>query len=330
MSAEAVTSDECEAGFRLIADELLVDDPVCVPEDPQRVVIGLSASFLHPFQVKPIGAFGLVRDSDNFPDLAPWLNDGITSIDVPYSLEQLTALDPDLMIFGSTYVVDIQTTLPNIAPTLILDSSNNDYFHLQTFHRFLGRVFGQEALVEEQLALYEQRLAELRTAIDAELGSLADVQVSMARFYGEERFTLMSRYGDAGAILDEIGFGRPAAIDYTPEEILEVYGAGPGEGFTGLAALSKERLDLLDGDTLIIVASTGGLDSQQAGGAAIVETLSDDPLWQQLNVVQQDQTHFVPALWLSRSHYYAAHSQLDDLSSIFDVIIPTPNPLSVD
>ncbi|MBX3013028.1 MAG: ABC transporter substrate-binding protein [Caldilineaceae bacterium] len=328
-AATTAAATACDAGFRLFADDMLVGDPVCIPENPQRIAYLLYASYLYPFGVKPIASFGLERDSTNFPALAAWINDGVTGIDLQPNLEQLAALQPDLQIFDASRVAGMEPLLANIAP-LVLFNDFSDDLTMARRHRFNGRVLGQEALAEEQLANYDQRVAELRTALAEKLGSLADIKVSMARFRSTEEFDVMDRYGNAAEILDVLGFGRPAAIDYTPEEILEVYGPGPWEGATGLMGVSKERLDLLEGDYLIVIASTGGANNQQGSGNAIIDALAQDPLWNSLGVVQAERVYVRPDAWLQAGgSYYAAQLLLDDLAGIFEVTIPTPNPVTV-
>src|SRR5690606_1169067 len=41
----AAQEDECEAGFRLFDHEYLATDPVCIPENPQRVLALENAAF---------------------------------------------------------------------------------------------------------------------------------------------------------------------------------------------------------------------------------------------------------------------------------------------
>lgn len=65
---------ECEDGFRLFEHEMLATDPVCVPENPQRVVA------LDPFAYEllilndtpPVGAIGYLEPvyRNSFPYLA--------------------------------------------------------------------------------------------------------------------------------------------------------------------------------------------------------------------------------------------------------------------
>lgn len=327
--AAAAAEATCDTGFRLFADEMLVGDPVCIPENPQRIAYLLYASYLYPFGVKPIASFGLERDSANFPALAEWINDGVTEIDLQPNIEQLATLQPDLQVFDASRVAGLEPMLAEIGPLVLFDDFSDD-LTMAARHRFNGRVLGQEALAEEQLANYDQRVAELRTALAEKLGSLADIKVSMARFRSEEEFDVMDRYGNAAEILDVLGFGRPAAIDYTPEEILEVYGPGPWEGATGLMGVSKERLDLLEGDYLIVIASTGGSNNQQGSGNAIIDALQQDPLWNNLAVVKAERVYLRPDAWLQAGgSYYAAQLLLDDLAGIFEVTIPTANPVAV-
>src|SRR5262245_12194459 len=98
---------ECGAGFHLFDHEILMNGPVCIPENPQRVAYLIYPSYLYSFGVKPIGSWGLERDATNFPMIADWITEGVADIGMPPNLETLTALAPDLMIFPETRVTDV-------------------------------------------------------------------------------------------------------------------------------------------------------------------------------------------------------------------------------
>lgn len=121
-SAEETNSDElaCEVGFRPFSDEFMVNEATCIPEDPQRIAYIIYPSYLYPFGVKPIAAWGLERDSSNFPALADWINNGVTAIEMPPNLEHLATLQPDLLIFDASRVVDVAEQLAAIAPPFSL------------------------------------------------------------------------------------------------------------------------------------------------------------------------------------------------------------------
>lgn len=77
----------CEDGFRLFDQELLATDPICVPENPERVISldALSFDLMLASGQRPVGAVGyldiVVRS--NFPYLADQI-DGIANMDFPH------------------------------------------------------------------------------------------------------------------------------------------------------------------------------------------------------------------------------------------------------
>lgn len=73
----AAQETECEAGFRLFDHEYLATDPVCIPEDPQRILaLEISALEMTLFTGKElVGTANWLHDEVPvlMPELAPAL-----------------------------------------------------------------------------------------------------------------------------------------------------------------------------------------------------------------------------------------------------------------
>lgn len=299
---------ECDPGFRLFANPLLTTDPVCIPEDPQRVAFLIYASYLYPFGVKPVGAWGMERDAANFPMIADWITDGFTDIGMPPSLETLTQLAPDLMIFPDTRIGEAGEELPLIAPTILYDEHTN----WRDRHLMLGDIFGQLDESKAQLAVVDQRLAELKAAITETRGDTSDTTVSVIRIFEPGNYFLANERYIAVEFLKELGFKIPEAVQNLGEDEWGV-------------SLSDEQINLANADVIILLGSTGGANNQAVEGDAMVAQLMEDPLWNTLDAFQQKQVFTVKDNF-QQSSLLAAHIIIDELTRIFDVQIATPNP----
>lgn len=296
----------CEAGFRLFDHELLTTDAVCIPENPERVAYLIYSSTLYPFGVKPIGSWGLERDTANFPMIADWITDGFNDIGMPPNLETLTQLAPDLMILPETRIGEAGEELPLIAPTILYDEHAN----WRDRHLMTGEIFGQLEEAEAQLAVVDQRIAELQTAVTAARGDVSDITVSVVRIFEPGNYFLASERYVAVEIMRQIGFNIPEAV-----QDLDDWGI----------SLSDEQIDMANADVLILLGSTGGANNQTIEGDAMVAALMEDPLWNTLDAFKQGQVFTVKDNFQQTS-LLAAHLIIDDLVRIFGVEIATANP----
>ncbi|MCA0455763.1 MAG: ABC transporter substrate-binding protein [Chloroflexi bacterium] len=301
------TTTTCEEGFRLFDHEVLVTDPVCIPENPQRINYLIYASYLYPFGVTPVGAWGFERDAANFPVIADWISqEGIADLGLPPSLEALTATQPDLMIMADTRVTEIVDELPMIAPTLIYSEGAN----WRDRHLFLGAVFGQEAEAEAQLAVVDQRISELSAAFTAKYGDVTEQKASLVRIFEPGNYFLASERYTSVEILTQIGFQIAEEV-----QNIDAWGVSFGD----------EDIKLANADFTILIGSTGGANNQSVQGEEMVAELMANPLWNTLDAFQNEQV-FAVGDYFQQSSLMAAHQIVDEYERIFDVEIETPNP----
>lgn len=316
-AAASSTAGQCDEGYRYFEHELLATAPTCIPENPERVTYLLYPSYLYAFGVNPVGSWGLERDAENYPFIADWIMEGTVDHGMPPNLEQLIGLEPDLLLYDITRVADVVEQLDEIAPLVTFDVEQATSWQVR--HRFNGEVLGKSDLAEEQIAAYEQRVAELRTAIEESQGDVSNLTVAVVRLRGEGVINLLGPFYTSVAVIQDVGFDVPDAVDLTLEEMQEAHG-NPYN-----VTVSEELIPMLDGDILFVLGSPGGAEAQSTEGDQIVDEMLADPLWQTLEVVQAGAVYPKGDYWL-QSNILTAHLVIDELAEIFEVELATPNP----
>jgi iron complex transport system substrate-binding protein len=196
------------------------------------------------------------------------------------NLEQVAALDPDLILASIFTVEGTYDEVSQIAPTVAIDDEDSGRW--REIHAQVSDVLGRSAAGEEALEEYLARAEELG-------GRLGEVRVSVVRprddgirIYGKTYF--------AGQILQDVGLPRPPAQDVQEEEPLDI---------------SKELIQRADGD-VIFVWSYSEEEQDEA------EKLKKDPLWSTLEAVRAGRVYEVGPHWYG-SGPLAANAVLDDL-----------------
>jgi len=265
----------------------------CVPLQPERVVVldetllaNAIALGIHPIgsTLKPNFFTGAMP-----PFLMGKVNQDLVSIGTQSqpNLEKILELKPDLILgfeFGAAY-----STLSQIAPTVIIEWQ--DAGHWQDHLLKAAEALGKTEAAEQLLADYNDRIVDLRTALDQ---PPEQIQVSLAYFGGNAAFVRSDlKNSFPGSILADVGFGRPPAQDIVSDDYQ--------------IEISPEKIPSLDGDVFFLFA----VDDEQ--GKATQESLKSHPLWQQLEVVQNNRVYQVDfATWRSRN-ILAANGVLDNL-----------------
>jgi iron complex transport system substrate-binding protein len=214
------------------------------------------------------------------------------------NLERIVALQPDLVL-GIDYPANLYGPLSQIAPTVLakFETSGEWKQVLATYAAALGR----EAEAAEVMAAYKDRLQDFQTRMG---DALATTEVSIVRvrpdaidIYPEDSF--------CGTVVADAGLPRPAA--QTQMSWLR----GLGRSAQQAGRISKERLDLADGDVMFVWTYGSHADLAQQAQTAL-ERLQADPLWAQLQAVQQGRVYEVPDYWIGLGPL-AAQAVIDDL-----------------
>jgi iron complex transport system substrate-binding protein len=230
---------------------------------PERVVV-LDTGELDAVLALGVTPVGAVRTgvSDELPayiedaGVDPAAIENVGTIAEP-ALEEIAALEPDLILSNAVRHAEIYDQLSAIAPTVFAEAIGETW---EDNLRLAGEALDRSDEAEELLAGYEERAAEVGTLY----GDPAATEVSMVRFLDGSAVRLYGEGSFIGDVLGDVGFARPE-VQRTAETFVEV---------------SPEQIGQADGD-LVFSASYG--DEGQAAAAQI----TSGGLWQGLTAVQQ-------------------------------------------
>lgn len=301
---------QCEAGFRLFDHELLATEPVCIPENPERVLALDMASV----ETALLTGKNLVGSSgwllSEFPVLEPRFADrlaGVTDVGFPADLESVLLLEPDVILaVGGTSVGDTVDVAGagDIAPVVVADPEiYNDW---QLGMGFWSDVLGAPEVYAEMARNYDARVAELQDALAQAVGQPGDLEVSVvsASTYG---VSLWLPDTPPGSVLADVGLARPEAQSLVGDAAVARFGAAQ------YVPVSDERLDLAGGDALFYFTYAAADAETARAEADFIGELEQNPLWQALGAVQNEQAFFVGGHWWRAQTYLLANRVLDDL-----------------
>jgi len=230
---------------------------------PERVVV-LDTGELDAVLALGVTPVGAVRTgvSDELPayiedaGVDPAAIENVGTIAEP-ALEEIAALEPDLILSNSVRHADIYDQLSAIAPTVFAEAIGETW---EDNLRLAGEALGRTDEAEQLLTEYEARAAE----VGALYGDPAATEVSMVRFLDGSAVRLYGEGSFIGDVLGDVGFARPE-VQRTTETFVEV---------------SPEQIGQADGD-LVFSASYGDEGRTAAG------QITSGGLWQGLSAVQQ-------------------------------------------
>lgn len=310
---------ECEDGFRLFDHELLVTDPVCIPDDPQRIITLGMPSFetLMSYGIQPLASPSpyLQNYALNFPALADQI-EGIQDLGslAFANIEAVIEAEPDIIIGHEARFISFYDDLSAVAPTLLYEFEHSGVW--QDVAHFVAEIVGRQAEYEANLADYNARVADFRDSLGEReiVVSVIRIRPDALRLYVQDSFP--------GSVIADAGLVRPESQQYSSEEMRAEFGQ------TTFYAISLESIQLVDGDVIFIWASSPTRELAEQSDERLQE-LVDDPLWGTLDAVQAGQVYEVGGHWIGSS-FIAAHYLLDDLSARLDVEVETPNPFKAD
>ena len=281
----------CEDGFKLLDHEMLATDPVCIPENPERIVM-LDYNAIEEVVALGKTPVGIMYESQSH--LADELaNAEIVGVEGDPSLEQILLLEPDLILAWEPFMSsDLPNQLSQIAPTVI--SNRQGFGEWKTSLRFTAEAVGESAAAEELLADYGERVA----ALQANLGEarIADTTLTVFAAFSESSGLRFYVESFPNTVLSDVGFSPPAAQQ---ELILDDLGEASG--------LTLEQLDLVEADYTFFVKAPWSDEDY-------LNSLETGPLWQQLDVVEEGNVCDVEYTWAEGS-IVAANIILDELET---------------
>ncbi len=263
-----------------------------VPGAPTRVVV-LDSSFLDAsiaLGLAPIAATEGVSGS-GLPAYLGTSLDGIELVGLTTepNLEQIAALEPDLILGAKVRHEALYEQLSGIAPTVFSESSGTNWTEQV---RLTGEALNRSAQAEQLLADFDARAAQVGAAIGATGKTAVIVRFipGQIRLYGPATFS--------GSVLTAVGLDL-GEKDYDPS--------------FGMAIISAERIDILDTD--VIFATN---PESESGGSITSDRGAVESLWAALPAVQAgSQFDILDSTWMTGIGVLGANKILDDLETMF-------------
>jgi len=261
----------------------------CVPANPERVVAAdeIALEVVLALGLEPIAAAEPNMVSSRSRHLTGKV-DNVVSLgkNNQLSLERILQLNPDLIVGFAYAQMSNYEQFSRIAPTVAID---HDHDAWKASLQNVGEMLNRSQQAQQQLENYQDRVEKLRRAMGDRLDK---TEVSVVRFYADGRLEFRDSSSFPGSVLKDIGLPRPA-VQYEANS-----------GFSS-QSVSAERLDLLDGDVMFVA-----LD---AGAEEAFTEFRQDPLWQKLEAVQNNQVFTVDSGYWIFGNVLAANAILDDL-----------------
>lgn len=211
------------------------------------------------------------------------------------SLEQIAALQPDLIISAEVRDGKNYEQLSAIAPTIFTETTGPTW---KDNIRLVGKALGKEDLAEQKIGAYEERAAAVGAEINA---SASNPVISVVRFAGEPTARLYRTTSFSGIVLADAGLARPQS-----------QGPDPADPDNIMQAVSTELISEAEAD--VIFVSTWQDPAGKSAEAA--KPFLESPLWQTLKGRKVD---VEDARWMTPVSVQGAHLILDDLSDTFGV-----------
>ncbi|MEM8860306.1 MAG: ABC transporter substrate-binding protein [Chloroflexota bacterium] len=318
LRAEPAAVTECDPSLRFFED---ADGAECIPYEPTDIfsVSVSSSQLLLALGVPTVVRVAAFEDFviGDIPGLEPRMDtvhEGVREINITrdaLNFELLVEADPDVII-SEFPAGEVNKLLGTIAPVVLLNPEDS----WQDYMRIAGDIIGQQADAEALLEEFDERVELLRAQFD----DPSDITVSIVRIHPDNT-QLQLRDSFSGQIIQKVGFSIPEAQK-------ELADAEPGVGFF---MVSQERVDLIDGEHIIIVSGTTNeiLAEQGSSLEDLVDDFNNDPLYQTLEGAQNGNVSAVGTYW-RLAGIYSAHAILDDLFIHVAGVDPdevAPNPL---
>lgn len=209
------------------------------------------------------------------------------------NLEEISKLNPDLIIASKMRHEDIYNLLSQIAPTVMEET----VFRYRETVKLLGEAAGREEKAEAVLNNWDQRVADFREKIEAKMGAEWPLEVAVLNFRADHARIYYSGY--AGRILNELGFERPEAHK---------------KDTWGVKLTSKESIPEMNAEAFFIFMS----DDQAVENT--YNEWTEHPLWENLDAVQNEQVFRVDQVaWNMAGGIESAHIMLDQLYEHFEL-----------
>lgn len=310
----AATPLDCEEGFRPFDHELLATEPLCIPENPQRIAF-----------IDSTIAYGIALDLDSvtrsyyfdaflgdFPNLVDEAaKSKMTDVGNTWEInaEAVVVAKPDLIV-SATWWPEANEQIQDIAPTVIFDHdrAKNWRQSLEAVAQLTGRTEAQAEL----LAQIETRLAALRDTLGE---AAAETTFTVVIIEGPTQLWLFTSKNFGAQLAQEVGLTLPETVP-SPEEVL----AATGSDYA--TSVTLEQLPMIEADHIFMFTNwNSGMEKE----------LFANPVWQNFAASNPERIHFLNGEYWVRDHPISAHRVLDDLFRYIAEVDPAevaPNPFA--
>ncbi|MGD7045731.1 ABC transporter substrate-binding protein [Jeotgalibacillus proteolyticus] len=266
-----------------------------IEEKPERVVSlyqGATDTVL-AFDVTPVG---VVESWVELP-MYDYIKDDLQEVtyvgqETQPNLEEIAALEPDVIFASQIRHEEIYEQLSEIAPTIV----NETIYDFKETTNLIGQALGEEEKAESLLGEWDGRIADFQEKIGSEenwpmSAAVLNYRPDHARIYVT---------GFAGSILQELGFEEPIELQGQNEEIVMLN--------------DKEAIPQMNADVFFqFMEETPDVQKN-------FEEWTAHPLYQNLEAVQNDNVYTVDEVsWNMAGGLQAANGMLDDIYEYFEV-----------
>ncbi|AJD92834.1 achromobactin-binding periplasmic protein [Jeotgalibacillus malaysiensis] len=264
-------------------------------EKPERVVSlyqGATDTVLE-FDVTPVGVVESWVQVPMYDYIKEDLQD-VTYVgqETQPNLEEIAALEPDVIFASQIRHEEIYEQLSQIAPTIV----NETIYDFKETTNLIGQALGEEEKAETLLADWDSRIADFQEKIASNenwpmSAAVLNYRADHARIYVT---------GFAGSILQEAGFEEPIELQGQNEEIVMLN--------------DKEAIPQMNADVFFqFMEDTPDVQNT-------FEDWTAHPLYQNLEAVKNDNVFTVDEVaWNMAGGLQAANLMLDDMYEYFEL-----------
>lgn len=236
---------------------------------PKRIV-ALEFSFVDALAAAGIAPVGIADDgnSDIFIDEITSVIGTYTSVGTRKqpSLEVISSLQPDLIIADLNRHKEIYEELKKIAPTLVLKSLESSYQENLDSFKVITEAINAGDVQEKRLAEHSKKINELKANVAA-----SEQRTVLPAVVTADLFNAHASNSYTGELLELLGFKNAIQQE-------EAY-----------AKLNLEQLVQVNPDILFVMA---------AGEKTLIDEWKNNPLWQEIGAVKNNQVFVVDRnLW---------------------------------
>jgi iron complex transport system substrate-binding protein len=273
------------ATARSLVETQVVSDAfgeVKIPLNPQRIVTLDDHNFIDSLLalgVEPVDITSCFGCEEAFPGIPNNLVADIPDVGDggQFSLEKILSLKPDL-ILAEEWQKNSYELLSQIAPTVMLDSVTMlDDFKEKL--RYFARILGKSDRAEEILALYHNRIQQLRQQLGKKIETKT---ISVIAIAGSADVFYISKPGFRiyDQIINDLGLVQQNQINFNKinTDLVEL-------------ALSIEVLPEYDADILFILTDYLTAEYREANPESL--SFLKQPIWSTLKAVQNKQVYKV-------------------------------------